>query len=162
MAIETTVLSINYIVKTPGICGGAPRVDGTRLSVDWIAGQMVYAGRSLDDMLADYAHIPLTAAQIHAALAYYYDHRREIDALIEESERLLDEVRGRSDVAEDRYISAREAARIIGVVHESRQVASLCREGKLICRKVANRWLVSRRSAEQYAQSERKPGPKAS
>ena len=162
MATETTVLSIDYIVKTPGVCGGAPRVDGTRISVDWIAGQMVYAGRSLDDMLADYAHIPLTAAQIHAALAYYYDHQREIDGLIEEGEQLLDEVRGQSAQVEDRYISAREAAEIIGVEHESRQVASLCREGKLICRKVANRWLVSRSSAEQYARSERKPGPKAS
>src|SRR5437016_186089 len=92
--VQTTLLPIKYIVQTPGICGGAPRIDGTRITVDWIVGQMIYAGRTLDEMIEDYAHIPLTAAQIYAALAYYYDHEAEIDALIEDSVRLLDEVKG--------------------------------------------------------------------
>jgi uncharacterized protein (DUF433 family) len=80
---ETQVLAINHIVKTPGICGGAPRIDGTRISVDWIVGQMLYAGLSIEEMLDEYAHIPLSPAQIYSALAYYYDHRDQIDRLIE-------------------------------------------------------------------------------
>jgi uncharacterized protein (DUF433 family) len=90
---DTTVLPINHIVKTPGVCGGTPRIAGTRITVDWIVGQMIYAGQTLEEMLTDYAHIPLTPAQIHAALAYYYDHQVEISSLIEISEDLFNNVR---------------------------------------------------------------------
>ena len=37
-------------------------------------------GQSAEDIRADYPHLAL--AQIHAALAYYYDHQPEIDELI--------------------------------------------------------------------------------
>ncbi len=90
---NTTILPINYIVRTSNICGGVPRIDGTRITVDWIVGQMIYAGRTVEEMVEDYTHVPLTPAQIHAALAYYYDHQREIDSLITKSETMLDEVR---------------------------------------------------------------------
>ncbi len=160
--VDTTVLAINTIVMTPRVCGGAPRIDGTRITVDWIAGQIIYAGRTVDDMVQDYSHIPLTAAQIHAALAYYYDHQPEIDRLIEESNDQLDEVRRRSDTgAQSAYVTAREAADILGLAHESRQVAKLCRAGLLAGRKIANRWIVSRASIEAYLKSSRKPGPKS-
>lgn len=90
---DTTVLPINHIVKTPGVCGGVPRIAGTRITVDWIVGQMIYAGRMVDQLVEDYAHVPLTHAQIHAALAYYYDHQAEIDGLIADSENQLEEVK---------------------------------------------------------------------
>lgn len=157
---DTTVLAINYIVRTPGICGGAPRIDGTRITVDWIVGQVIYAGRSLDEMVEDYAHVPLTPAQIHAALAYYYDHQAEIDQLIAGSEALLDEVRQhRGDTPQAGYVTAREAAELLGLDHESRQVAKLSRQGILVGKKIANRWMISRASIEAYKNSYRKPGP---
>src|SRR5688500_13058996 len=90
---DTIILPINHIVKTPRICGGEARIDGTRISVEWIVGQMIYAGRTVDQMVEDYAHVPLNPAQIHAALAYYYDHTEEIESLIAESVRILDEVK---------------------------------------------------------------------
>jgi len=152
--VYTTVLAINHIVKTQGVCGGAARIDGTRLTVDWIVGQMVYAGRTLAEMVEDYAHIPLTPAQIHAALAYYYDHQADIDALIGESEAQLVEIQHPG------YVTAREAAELLGLAHESRQVARLSRQGVLRGRKVANRWLISRASIETYRKTERKPGPR--
>ncbi len=93
----TTVLPITHIVRTPSICGGVPRINETRITVDWIVGQMLYAGRTVEHMVEDYAHVPLTPAQVHAALAYYYDHRAEIDDLIAKSEALFDEVRRRAD-----------------------------------------------------------------
>jgi uncharacterized protein (DUF433 family) len=41
-----------------------------------------------------HAHYPqLSMAQIHAALAYYYDHKSEVDIQIEESIRFVTEMR---------------------------------------------------------------------
>jgi uncharacterized protein (DUF433 family) len=160
---NTTVLTIDYIVQTPGVCGGAPRIDDTRITVDWIIGQMIYAGRSVDEIIEDYAHVPLTSAQIYAALAYYYDHQEGIDGLIAESEKLLDKVKQRdSRSARAEYITAKEAADLLGIDHESRQIAKLCRLGVLSGRKIANRWMISRDSLEKYQRSYRKPGPRPS
>lgn len=157
---NTTVLTIDYIVRTPGVCGGVPRIDGTRITVDWIVGQTIYAGRTVDEMVEDYAHVPLSSAQIHAALAYYYDHQEEIDGLIAESEQLLDQVKHQdSHSAHTGYVTAKEAADLLGIDHESRQIAKLCRLGVLTGRKIANRWMVSRDSLERYQRSYRKPGP---
>lgn len=160
--VDTTVLPINYIVKTPGVCGGAPRIDGTRITVDWIVGQMIYAGQTLDEMVEDYAHIPLSPAQIHAALAYYYDHQAEIDGLIDRSVQMLDEVKRGHDNSTTGYVTAKEAADLLGIDHESRQIAKLARQGVLTGKKIANRWMISRSSIESYQKSYRKPGPRPS
>jgi uncharacterized protein (DUF433 family) len=160
---NTTVLTIDYVVRTPGICGGVPRIDGTRITVDWIVGQMIYAGRDVDEIVEDYAHVPLTSAQIYAALAYYYDHQEEIDGLIAESEQLLDKVKRRDNhSAHADYITAKEAADLLGIDHESHQIAKLCRLGVLTGRKIANRWMISRDSLETYQRGYRKPGPRPS
>jgi hypothetical protein len=122
---------------------------------------MIYAGRTGDEIVEDYAHVPLSSGQIHAALAYYYDHQEEIDGLIAESEQLLDQVKQRdSRSTRTDYVTAREAADLLGIDHESRQVAKLCRQGVLAGRKIANRWMVSRDSLETYRRGYRKPGPR--
>jgi prevent-host-death family protein len=71
------------IVCRSGISGGEPIIQGTRISVRHIV-ERVRAGQSVDDILAALPH--LTAAQVHNALSYYYDHQTEIDQLIEESQ----------------------------------------------------------------------------
>jgi Protein of unknown function (DUF433) len=38
-------------------------------------------------------HPTITLAQVHAALAYYYDHKQEIDADVEEGKRFVDELK---------------------------------------------------------------------
>ena len=38
----------------------------------------------------------ITLAQVHAALAYYYDHRHEIHAAMEEERRFVEELRAKS------------------------------------------------------------------
>jgi len=43
------------------------------------------------DGIADYFEIPLQ--QVHAALAYYYDHKAEIDQDIKQRRELADEMR---------------------------------------------------------------------
>ena len=78
----------SHVTREPGISGGEPIISGTRISVRHIV-ERAQAGQSVDEILAALPH--LTAAQVHAALAYYYDHQQEIDQAIEASrpERVL-------------------------------------------------------------------------
>lgn len=80
---DSIATGYKYIVKTPGIAGGEARIDGTRISVTIIV-NLVKQGASVEEIVAGYSHVPLSHAQIHAALAYYYDHRAEIDKLLAE------------------------------------------------------------------------------
>jgi uncharacterized protein (DUF433 family) len=66
-----------YITMTPGMRAGKPRITGRRITVADIAAWVVQQNRSVDEIVHDYG---LTHAQVHAAFAYYYDHRAEIDA----------------------------------------------------------------------------------
>ena len=102
----------------------------------------------------------LTLGQVHAALSYYYDHREEIDAIIAEEEDAYEaglNAQRASKAAGEEYVTAEAAAALLGVKHSSRRIAALCREGKLDCQKVANRWIVSRASIDRYRASN--PGP---
>lgn len=56
------------------------------------------------------------------------------------------------------YVSTAEAARIIKC-NDSR-VRQLLREKKLRGERTGRDWLVEKKSAEEYRDSERKPGPK--
>jgi len=79
----STLTLDRHIESSPGIAGGKPRVAGHRITVQDIAIWHERLGRSPDEIAAEY---DLTLAQIHAALAYYFDHRDEIDRTIREGE----------------------------------------------------------------------------
>jgi uncharacterized protein (DUF433 family) len=74
---------IRHIESSEGTCGGAPRIAGTRIRVSQIA-LLTEQGRTADEIIAAYPH--LTLADVHAALAYYHDHRAIIDEEIEQAE----------------------------------------------------------------------------
>jgi len=78
-----------YIVRTPGICSGKPRIDGHRIRVQDIAINHEHWEMSPDEICDAYPG--LTLAQVHSALAYYYDHRAEILAEIEADEKFVEE-----------------------------------------------------------------------
>jgi uncharacterized protein (DUF433 family) len=80
-----------HIVITPGTCGGKPRIAGHRIKVQHIVIDHYRLGISLDDIVAQ--HSGITLADVHAALAYYHDHREQIDADIKEGERLYEELK---------------------------------------------------------------------
>ncbi len=61
----------------PGVCGGKPHVAGHRIKVQHVAIWHDRQGKSPDEIVAE--HPGLTLADVYAALAYYYDHRRQID-----------------------------------------------------------------------------------
>ena len=65
-----------HIELSPGIAGGKPRVAGHRITVHDIVIWHERLGKSADEIASDYA---LTLADVHAALAYYFDHRSDID-----------------------------------------------------------------------------------
>lgn len=79
----------SFIISTPGIVGGRPRIDGTRISVKTIAG-WYKKGYSAEEIADQYEH--LTLAQIYAALTYYHANQEEIEADILAEEALYDKI----------------------------------------------------------------------
>ena len=60
---------------------GVPLIAGTNMKVvELVMGQLAH-GWSPEELF--FQHPYLTLGQIHAALAYYWDHQRELDADIE-------------------------------------------------------------------------------
>jgi uncharacterized protein (DUF433 family) len=79
-----TAVITNHIEITPGICGGKPRIAGHRIKVQNIVIWYERMGMSPDEIVYHYPSI--TLAEVHAALAYYYDHLEEIRKDIEDDE----------------------------------------------------------------------------
>jgi len=79
-----------WIRSVPGYLGGRPHIAGTRIKVQFIAIWHERMALSPDEIASDY-DLPLGA--IYAALAYYFDHRAEIDAHIEEDETYVESMR---------------------------------------------------------------------
>ena len=101
----TETLEMPRIVRTPGTCGGKPRIDGHRITVKHIVLDHQRQGLSPDEIVSAYPS--LTLSDVYAALAYYHDHRAEIDADIkadddhwaeierQNPERLIDRLKAR-------------------------------------------------------------------
>lgn len=72
-----------HIKITPDVRGGRPRITGTRITVADIVIMHLRLSQSLEEIAGKYS---LGLADAHAAMAYYYDHRSEIDGSIEADE----------------------------------------------------------------------------
>ncbi len=77
-----------HVTQTPGICGGRPRIDGHRVRVQDIAVEHEWRAMSPEEICQQ--HPGLTPAEVHSALAYYYDHRDAILAAIEDDRRAVE------------------------------------------------------------------------
>ncbi len=90
---ETTTLPViaEHIVATPGTCGGKPRIAGTRIKVQHVAFWHEKMGMTPAQIVAEYPHLSL--AGVHSALAYYYDHRAEIEKDVREGEEFVEKLR---------------------------------------------------------------------
>lgn len=79
MSASTTVEIGSLITRTPGICGGRPRIAGTGMSVRRVV--IWYKLGLMPEEIADrIGHLSL--AQVHAALAYYHANREEIETAL--------------------------------------------------------------------------------
>ncbi len=76
MNIALKHLSYPYITSNAAISGGAPIIEGTRITVRCIAGYY-QMGMMIDEIISALGH--LTPSQVHSALAYYFDHQEEIN-----------------------------------------------------------------------------------
>lgn len=76
MGFPAKKLDYPHVTSNPDIANGAPLVEGTRITVRTIAGYY-QMGMNVDEILSTLSH--LSAAQVHSALAYYFDHQDEID-----------------------------------------------------------------------------------
>ncbi|MGL5062571.1 MAG: DUF433 domain-containing protein [Microcoleus sp.] len=65
------------IISTPETSGNRPRIAGTRITVQRIA-VWYKMGMKPEEIIAEIPHLNL--AQVHAALAYYYANKEQIDA----------------------------------------------------------------------------------
>ena len=79
-----------HIEITPGISSGKPRIAGRRITVENIVIWHECLGKSADEIASDY---DITLADVYAALAYYFDHRNEIDRSLEESRAFVNTLR---------------------------------------------------------------------
>jgi uncharacterized protein (DUF433 family) len=69
-----------YITRQGGVRGGNPIVAGTRIGVHDVVG-LLQNGETVDSIVSQ-SFPDLTRAQVYECLAYYEDHRGEIDLLV--------------------------------------------------------------------------------
>ena len=83
-----------HIEVTPDIAGGKPRIAGHRITVQNIVIWHEQMGKNVDEISAEY-DLPLAA--IYAALAYYFDHREQVDRSIAADEAFVQALREQTD-----------------------------------------------------------------
>jgi uncharacterized protein (DUF433 family) len=66
------------IVETPDVLGGKPRIEGRRIGVHQIVSLVVDSNLKPEEMAVRY---DLELADIHRAIAYYYDNPEKIRAV---------------------------------------------------------------------------------
>jgi uncharacterized protein (DUF433 family) len=91
MNTETTTVKTEYahVVRTPGVVGGEPRIADHRIRVRDVVAARDQGGYTPEEIAAS-VYPGLTLAQVYAALAYYEDHRDEIDRLGEEEAKFVE------------------------------------------------------------------------
>ena len=70
-----------YLVNLPGVRGGNTIIEGTRIGVHDVIG-LLQNGETMDSVCSKHCFPDITKAQVYECLAYYEDHRTEIDALV--------------------------------------------------------------------------------
>jgi uncharacterized protein (DUF433 family) len=99
MSVADSVLDVprdfpgldHHITIRPGVCGGKPHIAGHRVKVQHVVIWHERLGQSPEEIVATYPTLSL--AEVHAALAYYFSHRAEIDAEIRADEEFVAELR---------------------------------------------------------------------
>ena len=89
-AEASTATENPHVTRTPGVCGGKPCVRGTRIRV-WDIHDWYSAGHSVDEIIEQFRR--LTRADVHGAMAYFWDHEDEIRAMRRADEEYVERMR---------------------------------------------------------------------
>ncbi len=91
MATALAVPAYAHIEKTDGVHAGKACITGTRITVVniVIAHQQ---GHSPEEICTLFSSRPLTLAEVHAALAYHYDHPEELEGYLQRSAQIEKEL----------------------------------------------------------------------
>jgi uncharacterized protein (DUF433 family) len=84
-------LEKQHIETTPGVCGGKPRIAGTRIRVQDVYIWHELQGKNADAIVAEFPQ--LSVADVYAALAYFWDHRVEIEQQMKDEEDFVAKMR---------------------------------------------------------------------
>jgi uncharacterized protein (DUF433 family) len=79
-----------HIEIVQGAGGPKPRIKGSRIRVQDVAIWHEKLGMSPDEIVQD--HPQLTLADVHAALAYYWDHRDEIERRVAQEDAFVEQM----------------------------------------------------------------------
>lgn len=80
--------SYRYLVNLPNVRGGNTLIESTRVGVHDVIG-LLQNGETIDSIVTT-CFPNLTKAQVYECLAYYEDHRGEIDVLVARQMALAD------------------------------------------------------------------------
>ena len=75
-----TEATYRYITRKPGVRGGNAIIESTRIGVHDVVG-LLQNGETMETVVTN-CFPGLTKAQVYESLAYYEDHRGEIDVLV--------------------------------------------------------------------------------
>lgn len=170
---DSTPQPMSHIIRSPGFRRGEPYVAGRHITVAFIADVFVHDHLSIDDIARYYE---LTPAQVHAALAYYYDHMEEIEAIWAEEQRAVAEYTpDQKEIADQkaaievrfrerdpsgyekmleverqhpgREMTAPEIAEEFGI--SAQAVREAAAHQRIPARKIGRDWVIKRQDAEQ-------------
>lgn len=88
--ITNTIQAIDQIATNPQVRNGRPFIVGTTITVADIAVAKIFMRMEAEGIADNYR---LTLPQVYSALAYYYDHKAEIDQSIEDHRHLAEEMK---------------------------------------------------------------------
>ena len=71
--------SYRYLIRLPGVRSGHTIIEDTRIGVHDVIG-LIVNGATVDEVCRSFPSV--TRAQVYECLAYYEDHRAEIDDLV--------------------------------------------------------------------------------
>ena len=84
MPVEVIYPHIEKIEGSPARLKRMPRIRVAQIVIDYLN-----HGWSADEICIHYPH--LTRAEVHSAMAYYFDHQAAIDGEIAEEQRMIEE-----------------------------------------------------------------------
>ena len=79
-----------HIEVDPAVAGGKPHIAGHRITVNNIVIWCDRLGKTPDEIAGEYG---ISLSDVHAAPAYYFDHREQIDQSIAVSDAFVEDLR---------------------------------------------------------------------